>query len=61
MSNRIAIGLWLIRDPHGEIVEDILRGLPEMARNRAEDLLQISWDSLQKMGYEEVKVEIWDI
>ena len=61
MSNRIAAGLWLIRDPHGGIVEDVLRGLPEMARNRAEDLLETSWDTLSKMGYKEVQVEIWDL
>jgi hypothetical protein len=51
----------MIRDPHGDIVRDVLQGLPEMARNRAEDVLQMSWESLSKLGYQEIQVEVWDI
>ena len=59
--SRIAAGLWIVRDPHGDVVENLLCGLPERARARAEELLQIGWDSLAKMGYVTVETDIWSL
>ena len=59
--SRIAAGLWIVRDPHGEVVENVICGLPEMARASAEERLELDWDTLVKLGYSEVETDIWSL
>ena len=61
MSQRLAAGLWIVRNPHGEIVEDVLCGLQERARARLEEIMQVSWDSLAQLGYTVVETDIWSL
>jgi len=61
VTHRVARGLCILLDRHGDVVPNILAVLPEQIHERAEEVLGLKWADLEKLGYQVVDTEIWTL
>jgi len=61
MSHRICSGFHILIGPGGEVVDNVLVVLPNEARARAEEVLEMTWDMAVALGYKIARTEVWSL
>lgn len=61
MSRRICSGFHVLIGPGGSVIDNVFVVLPSEARTRAEEVLEMTWDMAEGLGYQLVETDVWSL
>ncbi len=61
MSHRVCSGFHVLLGPGGRVVDNVFVVLLDEARARAEEVLEMTWDMAQALGYQLVETDVWSL
>ena len=61
MSRRICSGFHVLVGPGGTPIDNVFVVLLDEARARAEEVLGMTWDMAQALGYQLVETDVWSL
>ena len=61
MSHRICAGFHVLVGPGGDVIDNVFVVLLDEARERAAEVLGITWDVAESLGYQLIATDVWSL